>query len=133
MRIITAPAVAHKHPKHPATIQRRLNRMAEKDMTAEQMRTRGMRASLAIFKTNPSELCVIPAGWYVIEAISNITGEIRHYTTRDPENVRYIGNTDYMAYGYEPTDYRVFLRTANDESSWRTMQITKGKGRPAQA
>ena len=88
-----------------------------------------MKRSLATFKATPEQLKTLPAGFYAIQVINEETGELRYYMTQYEENIRYIGNTDYMAHGYERTSYKVFIRTAYEETSWHLVATRLGKGR----
>lgn len=46
-------------------------------------------------------------GTYIIRAISHETGEIRTYQTREESDIRFICNSDFIAYEKEKTQYIV--------------------------
>lgn len=50
-----------------------------------------------------------PDRTYRITAIDHTTGEIRTYYTQYPENIKYIGNTDYLVNGKVRTTYYVHV------------------------
>lgn len=112
--ITTSPTPTHrKEPKTAAhtAAQRRKQKQNERRSAAverawnEAIRTRGMKRSLRIFQQEPAHLI---DGTYIIGAIDMTTGEIRKYWTLYPDNIKYIGNTDYMAYGRTRTQYMVY-------------------------
>lgn len=58
-------------------------------------------------------------GEYLFVAISERTGEIRKYATRYHENIKFIGNADYILNNREKTIYMTFVRTGTENTSWR--------------
>ena len=110
----TSPTPTHRRePKTAAhtAAQRRKQAQDERRAAAverawnESLRTRGMKRSLMTFRQEPHTLI---DGTYIIGAIDMTTGEIRKYWTLYPDNIKYIGNTDYMAYGRTRTQYMVY-------------------------
>lgn len=110
----TSPTPTHRRePKTAAhtAAQRRKQAQDERRAAAverawnESLRTRGMKRSLRTFRQEPPNLI---DGMYIIGAIDMTTGEIRKYWTLYPDNIKYIGNTDYLAYGRTRTIYMVY-------------------------
>lgn len=122
----TTPVNAHRKPHHPATHARQERKAQADEMKYQDMRQRGMKATLCRFKTTYDNIDIIPATWYLVEAINELTGEIRYYATPYVENIRYIGNTDYLAYNREPTTYNVYYRTPNEVVSWHILATRRG-------
>lgn len=113
---------------HAAAQNERANRNARQDAKAirycvEHGQTwafthEGLRRSLQTFKlrVNTTELS---AGEILIAAISQETGEIRKYSTHFKENIRFIGNADFLLNNREHTLYLVYERTGYTATSWQ--------------
>ena len=90
------------------------------------LKTQGMKSSLGIFRVK-YDLEAKRNGTFIIRAVSAVTGEIRNYQTYFEENIRYIGNTDFMAYDKEETYYIIAVISADEPSGVRIIKTVHAR------
>lgn len=113
----------------------RVNRSSEKAYQAylQTARSKGARSSLHRIqyrgRNYSRENC--ETGIYLLTAVSKVTGEIREYYCLDAEEVKNIGNLDYIAYGYEENIYYTEVKTTelNDNNGWFKVDMRASRGR----
>lgn len=122
------PTPRTNNAAHAAAQNERANRNARQDAAAiryciEHGQTwafthEGLRRSLQPFKLQGSAT-ELTEGDILISAISQETGEIRKYRTHFKENIRFIGNSDFLLNNREHTLYLVYERTGYTATSWQ--------------
>ena len=124
------PAPRTNTAAHTAAVNERANKQARREEAAIRYciehgqswayTREGLRRSLLKFKVNGSAQ-ELKQGEYLVVAISQETGDIRKYRTLYHENVRFIGNSDYLLNDKEHTLYMVYVRTGETATSWRQL------------
>lgn len=104
---------ANKEARREAAIMKAIVAKGNIQMCAPE----ALRRSLLTFQLR-REATELTEGELLIVAISKETGEIRKYTTRYAENIKFIGNSDYILHGKEGTIYLTYRRTGTAATSW---------------
>lgn len=131
----TAQTEAHRPTKrssaaHTAAEAERANREARRTwvIMKDAMETgrtwlvtkEGLRLEIGKFVLR-RETTELREGEILFVAISQETGEIRKYSTRYLDNIRFIGNADYVLNNRERTLYLTYERTGSSPTSWREL------------
>lgn len=96
-------------------------------LTSREMKILGMRRSLAHWRIPAGEHRPIPQDYYLVIATCYNGGEQRRYSTKYYENIKYIGNTDFVAYGREHTCYQVY-KISSAEPNGNCLVMTREAG-----
>lgn len=91
-----------------------------------ELKRQGMISSLRVFNAE-YKLDPKSNGTFIIRAVSAVTGEIRNYQTYFEENIRYIGNTDFMAYDKEETYYIIAVISADEPTGVRIIKTVHAR------
>ena len=98
--------------------KRRIQAIYENPASPWQSSREGLRRTLLNFKLR-NHPTTLPAGAYLMRAISLETGEIRLYKFKESYEMKFVGNADYVLNNGEATIYQTYVRTGYEATSWK--------------
>lgn len=88
-----------------------------------------LRRDLQRYKIQHADVHTTKINTYVLTAISEETGEMRHYRTEERHALKFIGNADYLTHHKEPTIYLIYFRGEANPKAWIKVDERKA-GKP---